>query len=166
MGTVYLLFVSSKDVNRPQKRHDRFLEVLAACRAAHPDRKIEPLTLVSQPEDVVLRTYQAADVHVMTSDFEGSPNSVKEAMACGLPVVSTDVGNVARMVAGLDACRVIGAFEPDAFVAAIDAVLGQPDAARAALRSAVFSQGLDAGSAARRVVDLYESVVARAAAPR
>lgn len=161
---VYLLFVSSKDLHRRQKRHDRFEAVLAAARAAHPGRRIEPLTLVTAPEEVVRATYRAADVHVMTSDFEGSPNSVKEAMACGLPVVATDVGNVAAMTEGLAAARVVSPFDPQAFAAAIDAVLAASPQDRAALRAALLDRGLAAEAAARRIVDLYATMLGRAPA--
>jgi glycosyltransferase involved in cell wall biosynthesis len=42
--------------------------------------------------------YQQADICVLTSDFEGTPNALLEAMASGLPVVATKVGGVPEVV--------------------------------------------------------------------
>jgi glycosyltransferase involved in cell wall biosynthesis len=42
--------------------------------------------------------YRAADVFALASEFDNSPNVVLEAMACGLPVVATDVGGVSQYV--------------------------------------------------------------------
>lgn len=48
----------------------------------------------------------AADALLLTSKREGSPNTVKEALACNLPVISTDVGDVSDLLADIDNCAV------------------------------------------------------------
>jgi glycosyltransferase involved in cell wall biosynthesis len=56
--------------------------------------------LVAGIRDVgTVATYlKGADAFVLSSDYEGMPMCVLEALASGLPVVSTDVGEVARVV--------------------------------------------------------------------
>jgi glycosyltransferase involved in cell wall biosynthesis len=50
------------------------------------------------PQEDMGQYYRAADVFALASDFDNSPNVVLEAMACGLPVVATDVGGVSEYV--------------------------------------------------------------------
>jgi glycosyltransferase involved in cell wall biosynthesis len=46
--------------------------------------------------------YAAADVMILCSDSEGSPTSIKEALSCNIPVVATDVGDVAQIIEGIE----------------------------------------------------------------
>ena len=55
---------------------------------------IELLCVEGVPHDQVPNYMNAADVMLFPSLQEGSPNAIKEAMACNLPIVSTDVGDV------------------------------------------------------------------------
>ena len=50
--------------------------------------------------------YSAADSMLLCSDREGSPTSVKEALACNLPVVATDVGDVRELFSGVAGTRI------------------------------------------------------------
>lgn len=108
-----------------EKRFDRFLSVLARLRQQssieargvivgsgrqtqdrRPELERQAAELGLLPDGVefmgavteMAPIYRAADVLVLTSDYEGTPNVVLEAMASGLPVVATRVGDVPEIV--------------------------------------------------------------------
>jgi len=56
--------------------------------------------------------HNAADVVLLTSRWEGSPNVIKEAMACNIPIVSTDVGDVKEVIGKTEGCY-ITSFNPE-----------------------------------------------------
>ena len=55
----------------------------------------------------------ACDAIILTSKHEGSPNVVKEALACGSAIVSVDVGDVAERIEGIDGCYIAAANPKD-----------------------------------------------------
>lgn len=57
--------------------------------------------------DKVVQYMNAADCLLLTSVQEGSPNVIKEAMACNCPIVSTDVGDVRERLDKLEGCYIL-----------------------------------------------------------
>jgi len=56
------------------------------------------------PQEEVVYYYNASDVVILTSFWEGSPNAIKEAMACNIPIVSVDVGDVRELISDTKGC--------------------------------------------------------------
>jgi glycosyltransferase involved in cell wall biosynthesis len=97
----------------------------------------------------------ACDVFVFTSSQEGSPNVVKEALACDLPVVSVAVGDVRQRLQGVEGCEVCVDEQPETIAAALERALRRGGRIRG--REAV--QCLDEMLLTKKVIDIYRSVV-------
>jgi glycosyltransferase involved in cell wall biosynthesis len=82
------------------KRLDIAEQVVAIARESMPNIRFEVLHGHVEPDDVPL-LMNASDCLLFTSDMEGSPTVVQEAMACNLPVVSVPVGDVAERLANV-----------------------------------------------------------------
>ncbi|QHV95260.1 glycosyltransferase [Spirosoma endbachense] len=96
----YILFSSSFDItvkNYPLAK--------AALRLLH-DETIELLELKNYTRKLVALLLSAVDLALMTSYSEGSPQFVKEALACNCPVVSTDVGDVRLVMGDIPGCHI------------------------------------------------------------
>ncbi|WP_192498507.1 glycosyltransferase family 4 protein [Halorussus halophilus] len=87
------------------KDHPRAMKIVErANEQVGPDVELQVVSGVAHAE---VPTYMnAADALLLTSRREGSPNSVKEAMSCNLPVVSTDVGDVRERMDGVSPATV------------------------------------------------------------
>lgn len=68
-----------------------------------------------------------ADVFVMSSKREGLPMVLMEAMSCGLPVVSTDVGGISELVRDLKSGLLVEPGKPDSLAKAIERILTRPE---------------------------------------
>jgi glycosyltransferase involved in cell wall biosynthesis len=139
--------VGSLAVLRPEKNLSRLIRAFAkapACRTARlvivgdgPMR--ERLRAVAEEHRVSERVHLPGyvpnparylglfDVFALSSDTEQTPISVIEAMATGLPVVSTDVGDVRDMVSPNNAPLVVSSGDETAFAAALDRLVSHTD---------------------------------------
>lgn len=88
------------------KRQDIAEEVMRIVRTGLPDAQLQILDGMVPTEQVRLMLH-AADALLVVSDFEGSPNIVKEALVCGLPIVSVDVGDVVMQTSGVEPTRIV-----------------------------------------------------------
>jgi teichuronic acid biosynthesis glycosyltransferase TuaC len=91
----------------PQRKIKRY-ELARSAVAALRDPKIQILTVCEKPNEDMPWYYNAADVMILCSESEGSPTSIKEALACNLPIVSVDVGDVREIVNEIDGCEICG----------------------------------------------------------
>lgn len=148
-----VLFGASK--RRAVKRFWLAQEAMKRLAAAGVQARLETLEEVL-PDDVPLHL-NAADCLLLTSQHEGSPNVVKEAVACACPVVSVTVGDVAEVLAGVTPGAVVAA-DPAALGEALYAVLRDGRRADGAPR---IRERHAAPAVAERVSEVYRRTLAR-----
>jgi teichuronic acid biosynthesis glycosyltransferase TuaC len=142
----YLFFPANPA--RPEKRHDRAAEVATACEA-------DLLTGGSiDPEQMPL-WINAANAVLVTSDYEGFGMAAVEALACEVPVLSTDVGIAPYALEGIDGCLCAG-FDATAWAAVARRHL---DAHDPRVAGAARAATLSAAGMAERVIEAYEAVL-------
>jgi glycosyltransferase involved in cell wall biosynthesis len=117
-----VLFVTVR--GHPRKRLPLAEE--AVSRIGPCERRVDFRVMQGVPHEDVPLWFNAADVLILTSVHEGSVNVVKEAMACNLPIVSVDVGDVRERLNGVHLCAVVED-EPDALGRALREVLRHTD---------------------------------------
>jgi glycosyltransferase involved in cell wall biosynthesis len=150
------------DPTIPGKRY--WLAEVACARAARTfaDIRLHAATNI-EPDDVPVYL-SAADCLILTSSTEGSPNAVKEALMCDLPVVTTRVGDVDELLAGVEPSYICDTEEElsEALVNCLS------DPRRSNGRTASSRLALD--QVAERVVAVYRTLapiaISRATVPR
>lgn len=93
-------------VDPVSKRLDLALSSMKAAKVIYGDIRLFILD-GDVPPELIPVIMNAADCLLLTSDWEGSPNVVKEAIACNLPVVTVDVGDVRERLSGVEPSRVV-----------------------------------------------------------
>ena len=115
------------------------------------------------PQDQLAPYYRAADVFALASEFDNSPNVVLEAMACGLPVVATDVGGVAEYVTADRGGSLVSRGDARAMARALGEWLADTDRRRAAsaFNRQLVLERYSWRRSAERLLEVYRDVLDR-----
>ena len=104
--------------------------LLAECRQLLTDAGVADLAWLPGERSDIPEIMRGLDCFVLPSLAEGISNTILEAMASGLPVIATDVGGNADLVASGRTGSIIGAADPEAMAVEIVRLASQPDAAK------------------------------------
>jgi glycosyltransferase involved in cell wall biosynthesis len=115
---------------------------------------VDLVVAYKEPYERVPLYMNACDVIVVPSEYEGSPQVVKEAMACNLPVVSVDVGDVPDVLAGVEGCYVCHR-DPTIIAEKVKLILEQPSRTNGREKT----QRYELSSIAKRIIQVYEETL-------
>jgi glycosyltransferase involved in cell wall biosynthesis len=143
-----ILFAANPD--RPEKNFQLALDAYNTLQEKNVALKV----LDNVPNDLMPVYFNAADVVVLTSLWEGSPNVIKEAMVCNIPIVSTNVGDVKEVIGKTKGCY-ISTFEPEDVAEKIQKALdfGKRTTGREDIKH------LESGVIAKRIIEVYNKVL-------
>jgi len=117
---------------------------------------VELIEMKGYSRNEISKLMNACDTLLMTSHSEGSPQVIKEALACGCPIVSVDVGDVAELTQGLKNCFIVGYASKeiaDALSLAIDSERNLDG------RQRLIDRGLDNTQIASALIKIYQSII-------
>jgi len=115
---------------------------------------VELLEFVGYSREESCLLMNACDAVIMTSFMEGSPQFIKEAMACSCPIVSVDVGDVKEIISGTKACFVTS-YNPTDVADKLQQALnfgGKTDG-----RSRIVQ--FDNNELAKKIINIYNSII-------
>jgi teichuronic acid biosynthesis glycosyltransferase TuaC len=106
------------------------------------------------PQTKLVQYINASNALILSSIAEGSPNIVKETMACNVPVVSTDVGDVSEVIGRTKGCSVCP-HDPVALATALEQALRHTESTTG--RADIMH--LERSVVAQQVIAVYEQVI-------
>jgi glycosyltransferase involved in cell wall biosynthesis len=146
----YIFFPS--DPSNPRKCYPIIEKAVSNLKKK--DKNLELLILHSKPHQLVPLFMNACEALVLASYWEGSPNVIKEAMSCNLPIVSVDVGDVKKIIQNCLGCHVVGRNSKE-IEGALEQVL--QDKKRTNGRGLV--NHLEIQTTARKIIRIYLSLI-------
>lgn len=149
----HILFAANP--NRPEKNFKLASEALALINNPHVEMHILENVIHNQ----IPIWMNASDVVLLTSLWEGSPNVIKEAMACNRPIVATNVGDISWLF-GNEPGHFISSFKPDELSDKIKLALDYSGYNKNTKgRDRIISFGLDSENVAKVIVGIYKKCV-------
>jgi len=154
-GKRYVLFPAAP--SRVEKRYDIARAAIEHLRQTDPSAAdVELIALDNVPHAKVPVYMNASEAVLMTSSFEASPVTIREALACNVPVLCTDVGDARVVLDGIAGCHVVPA-DPVAIAGALRGVLAAPRRVNGRERMQSYSLL----RVARELLELYARVIER-----
>lgn len=150
-----VIFVGN--VHRAVKRYDLAIEVMKVLAQKYPTINSELIPVFDVPHEVVPLYMGAADALLLTSKHEGSPTVIKEAMACNLPIISTNVGDVYERLQNVSGCAISATDTPDELADHLAHILRQEQ--RTNGREII--KELDESRLAQRNIQVYQAALNR-----
>ena len=135
---------------RPEKRYDLVESAFEILKKQFENVRL--VVVFNESHETIAKYMNACDVMVLASDHEGSPMAVREALACRLPVVSVDVGDVKQLIEGIPGCHLCTQ-DPQDIAAKLHAVLENPT------RLEHNADNISAASIADKVIEIYHSAL-------
>jgi len=129
-------------------------QLAKAAIARIPDAQLVELRGYSREQ--VNLAMNAANCLLMTSINEGSPVVTKEALTCGTPIVSVDVGDVKEMTSGVEGCY-ITTYEAENIANALKQAIGFQGKTSGPQR--IVERSLSNEFVARRILEIYQKVI-------
>lgn len=152
-GEKYILFSSY-----PERKEKNYLLAEAAVNNLS-SLNVKLVSLMGVRHDEVCLYINAADVLLMTSNYEGSPNIIKEAMACNCPIVSTDVGDVKWIIGETEGCFITASNIENASKKIKEALKFVDNVGKTNGRARITELGLDSITIAKRIIEVYNQVL-------
>lgn len=140
--------------NRKEKNYELFNQAISCLQT----NDVNVHVLENVPHEEIPYYLNAAHVVVLTSLWEGSPNIIKEAMACNRPIVTTKVGDVEWLLEGVEGCFIsdFNSIEISKNIVSALEFVNHNLITRG--REKLIKLGLDADDIARRLIAIYQNV--------
>lgn len=144
----YILFAGAFD--NPIKNAQLAIDVVSNIDNS------ELIELKGYSRQEVVTLMFAVDALLMTSLSEGSPQVIKEALACGCPIVSVDVGDVKEMISGIEGCYISDHTKERIYQNLINAIAYK---GRTQGASTILEKKLDNQIIAKNIISIYSSII-------